>query len=95
MSDASGQKMKDILLKSGFNPTGERKTKKGDIYVGEREAWIKGPVVAKGMEVVYFIVSDQVTHGPPATYSSAEGVIPSREERVQEAFRHAEASLNG
>lgn len=90
-----GDRMKSVFLRSGFNPIGHKPTPKGDIYVGERESWISGSITLKGMEVIYFVVSSGITRGIPATYSPGDGAIPSREERLSEAFRHAEESMNG
>lgn len=95
MSEATGEKMKSVLERMGFNPIGSRRTENGDIYVGEREAWIGREISRKGMEVIYFIVSGDMTHGVPATYDPGDGAVPSREERLSEAFRHAEVYLNG
>jgi len=91
---AGGEKMKGIMQTMGFNPIGSKFTERGDIYVGEREAWIGGELTVKGLEVVYFIVSKQPTHGTPCTYSPKDGAIPSRPERLAEAFKHAEEFLN-
>lgn len=90
-----GERMKVVLQKMGFTPIGSRTHPKGEIYVGERESWIGKKLSVKGMEVIYFIVSEDVTHGVPATYSPRDGSIPPREERLGEAYRHAEAFLNG
>lgn len=90
-----GENMKSVLLRMGFNPIGRKTTDRGDIFVGEREAWLGEPIKRKCMEVVYFIVSGDVTHGTPATYDTGEGAMPSREERLAEAFRHAEGLING
>lgn len=103
MSDAGGEKMKRIMREMGFYSIGDKKTPKGDIYVGERESWIglnaeagkPATLARKGLEVAYFIVSDDPTHGTPATYDPMEGTMPSRDERLHEAFRHAEGLLNG
>lgn len=95
MSDESGEKMKTIIRKMGFTEIGDKKTPKGDIYVGEREAWIGRKKSVQGVEVIYFVVSDKATIGRPANYSPKDGIIPSREQRLHEAFRHAEEFLNG
>ena len=92
---AGGERMKEILVAKGFTPIGSKFTEKGDIYVGEREAWIGGEITVKGIEVVYFIVSEQPTHGTPCTYSPRDGAIPPRDARLREAYRHAEALLHG
>lgn len=91
---AGGEKMKGVLQRMGFSPIGSKMTERGDIYVGEREAWIGGDITVKGVEVIYFIVSEDPTHGTPATYSPRDGALPSREERLQAAFRHAEGLLS-
>lgn len=95
MSDSGGERMKDVLVRMGFNPIGNKRTDSGDIYVGEREAWIGGTITRKGIEVIYFIVSKDITHGTPATYDPGEGQLPTRGERLSEAYRHAEALING
>ena len=81
MSDASGEKMKRTLEKMGFTPIGRKTLENGDIFVGEREAWLGEPISRKCMEVVYFIVSGDITHGTPATSPSCRAAGPGSPSR--------------